>query len=99
MDFAGAVTKMIRLLRPGGSLVIVGLGRSATPLDWLISAFGVPVAQVNRLRPDHGNPHGVPVMDPEMSWGQIRAEARRLLPRARHHRHLLWRYSLVWTKP
>ncbi|MBC6466603.1 class I SAM-dependent methyltransferase [Actinomadura alba] len=99
MDFTSAVTKMRGLLRPGGRLVIVGLGRNATPVDRLISLLGVPLAQVNRLRPGHGNPHGVPVTDPEMSWGRIRAEADRLLPGARFRRHLLWRYSLVWTKP
>ena len=27
------------------------------------------------------------------------ATAARLLPGARYRRHLLWRYSLLWTKP
>jgi hypothetical protein len=37
--------------------------------------------------------------EPEMSWGQVRREALRLLPGARFRRHLLWRYSLSWRKP
>ena len=28
-----------------------------------------------------------------------RDRARRLLPGVRYRRHLLWRYSLLWTKP
>jgi hypothetical protein len=37
-------------------------------------------------------------MEPDMTWAQVRKTAARLLPGARY-RHLLWRYSLVWTKP
>jgi hypothetical protein len=38
-------------------------------------------------------------MEPDMTWAQVRKSAARLLPGARYRRHLLWRYSLVWTKP
>jgi hypothetical protein len=38
-------------------------------------------------------------MDPDMSWGEVRAAATRLLPGVRYRRHLLWRYSLLWRKP
>jgi hypothetical protein len=38
-------------------------------------------------------------MEPDMTWAQVRKTAARLLPGARYRRHLLWRYSLVWTKP
>jgi len=31
--------------------------------------------------------------------GSIGDTARRLLPGVRYRRHLLWRYSLLWTKP
>ena len=34
-----------------------------------------------------------------MTWAQVRETAARLLPGVRYRRHLLWRYSLVWTKP
>jgi hypothetical protein len=29
----------------------------------------------------------------------MHALARQMLPGARYRRHLLWRYSLIWTKP
>jgi hypothetical protein len=34
----------------------------------------------------------------DMTWAEVRATAARLLPGARYRRHLLWRYSLLWTK-
>jgi hypothetical protein len=37
-------------------------------------------------------------MDPDMSWAQVRKAAVRILPGARY-RLLLWRYSVIWTKP
>ncbi|MBL1097080.1 class I SAM-dependent methyltransferase [Streptomyces coffeae] len=99
MEFAEAVRAMVRLLAPGGRLAIVGLARNRTPLDWVISGAGVPVAR-SRARRNGGKTHpdGMPLQTPGMSWGQVRREARRLLPGCRFRRHLLWRYSLVWDK-
>ena len=45
-----------------------------------------------------GNP-GAPVKDPEMTWAEVHATAREVLPGVRYRRHLLWRYSLRWRKP
>ena len=33
-----------------------------------------------------------------MTWAEVRATARRLLPGVRYRRHLMWRYSLLWRK-
>ncbi len=99
MDFEAAVTKMARLVRPGGTLVIIGLARNRNPLDWLVSAMGVPVVRILDRRNGASNPPGMPILDPEMGWGQVRRRARRLLPGATYRRHLLWRYSIVWRRP
>nr|BEK64509.1 class I SAM-dependent methyltransferase [Kitasatospora purpeofusca] len=100
VEFAQAVEAMVRQLAPGGRLVIIGLARNRTPQDWIISGAGVPVARFNARR--HGgktDPDGMPVQMPTMAWGEVRREARRLLPGHHFRRHLLWRYSLVWNKP
>ena len=34
-----------------------------------------------------------------MTWAEVRAAARRTLPGVRYRRHLLFRYSLLWSKP
>jgi SAM-dependent methyltransferase len=100
VDFTQAIRAMVRLLAPGGRLVVVGLARNRTPLDWIIGGAGIPAARLNARR--HGgktDPDDMPVKMPAMSWGEVRREAKRLLPGCRFRRHLLWRYSLIWDKP
>ena len=99
MNFEAALTQMRDLLRPGGRLVVVGLARDATPTDWTVRIAAAPVVRVTKLiRRAHG-PDGMPQADPDMSYGQVRVVARRLLPGVLYRRHVLRRYSLVWEKP
>lgn len=100
VEFERAVKAMVRLLAPGGRLVIIGLARNRTVQDWIISGAGVPAARFKARR--HGgktDPDGMPIRMPDMAWGEVRRETRRLLPGRRFRRHLLWRYSLIWDKP
>jgi ubiquinone/menaquinone biosynthesis C-methylase UbiE len=100
MDFGAGLGKMARLLRPGGTLAVVGLGDAGSPADFLIDAAGIPAHMYYKRTRGGGNPGpGAPVKDPGMTWAQARDTARRVLPGVRYRRHLLWRYSLVWTKP
>ncbi|MFJ4630809.1 class I SAM-dependent methyltransferase [Streptomyces sp. NPDC088847] len=99
-EFDNAVARLVRLLAPGGRLVIVGLAYNKTFLDWMISGCGLPVSRFLARR--HGGklgPVGMPVEDTLMSWGEARGNVRSLLPGARFRRRLLWRYIAVWDKP
>jgi SAM-dependent methyltransferase len=98
MDFQQALAAMVRALRPGGRLAVVGLAANGSAGDYLADVPGLPVNWIYRARYGQGE-SGAPVKDPEMTWGEVRATARRLLPGVRYRRHLLWRYSLLWTKP
>lgn len=98
MDFAAALTAMIRVLRPGGHLAVIGLAKIGSLADLVPE---VPAAVVNlfyRAVYHEGN-SGAPVKDPEMTWGQVRATANTLLPGVRYRRQPLWCYSLLWRKP
>jgi ubiquinone/menaquinone biosynthesis C-methylase UbiE len=98
MDFAAALSAMARALLPGGRLAVVGLAANGSPADYLIGAPGVPANWIYRaLRGESGS--GAPVKDPEMTWAEVHATARDVLPGVRYRRHLLWRYSLRWRKP
>jgi ubiquinone/menaquinone biosynthesis C-methylase UbiE len=98
MDFERALTAMARALRPGGRLAVVGLAKDGSVGAYLAGAPGVPVNLFYRAVRGEGDP-GAPIRDPDMTWGEVRAAARRLLPGVRYRRHLLWRYSLLWRKP
>jgi SAM-dependent methyltransferase len=98
MDFAAALGKMARILRPGARLAVVGLAANGSPADLAIGAAGIPVAFWYKRTRGKSHP-GAPIMDPDMSWSQVRSIAARLLPGVRYRRHLLWRYSLTWVKP
>jgi hypothetical protein len=87
-----------RVLRPGGRLAVIGLAAAKSIADRLAGAPGVPAALFYRAIYRKGE-SGAPIMDPNLSWREVRAEAARLLPGARYRRHLLWRYSLLWRKP
>ena len=98
MDFAAALTAMARVLRPGGRLAVVGLAADKSVTDYLAAAAGVPAHWFYRAVRPRGE-SGALIVDPDMSWRETRAAAARALPGVRYRRHLLWRYSLLWTKP
>ncbi|UJW29557.1 class I SAM-dependent methyltransferase [Saccharothrix sp. AJ9571] len=99
MDFDAALTRMRELLTPGGTLVVVGLARDSTALDWARRIATAPAVKVVKLaRRAHG-PDGMPVSLATMTYGQVRAAAQRILPGVRYRWHVLRRYSLTWTKP
>ena len=98
MDFEQALTTMARLLRPGGRLAVIGLAANGSAADILAGAPGIAVNCYYRAVYREGGP-GAPVMAADMTWAQVRTTARRLLPCVRYRRRLLWRYSLLWTKP
>ncbi len=98
MDFAAALTAMVRVLRPGGRLAVIGLAADKSVTDLLAAAPGVPANLFYRAIYGQGE-SGAPILDPEMSWREVRVAAARLLPGVRYRRHLLWRYSLLWRKP
>jgi ubiquinone/menaquinone biosynthesis C-methylase UbiE len=98
MDFAAALAAMARALRPGGRLAVVGLAAHGSFGDYLADVSGIPLGLAYRAVRGQSGP-GAPIMDPEMTWAEVRAVARRLLPGVRYRRHLLFRYSLLWRKP
>jgi SAM-dependent methyltransferase len=98
MDFAAALAKLARILRPGGRLAVIGLAADRSVTDLLAAAPAVPADLFYRAV-HRQSESGAPIMDPEMSWRQVRAAAAAALPGVRYRRHLLWRYSLLWQKP
>lgn len=99
MDAATALGRLRDLLRPGGTLAVVGCARSTWPADVPFEAAGVVANFVHRRTKNYWEHPSPTVWPPPETYAGMRHLAAQLLPGARYRRHLLWRYSLVWTKP
>lgn len=99
VEAASGLARLRALLRPGGTLVLVGLARSSTLADHALDAAGVLTSCVLRLWRRHVEVAAPTLWPPPESYASQRAIAGRELPGARMQRLLLFRYLLVWTKP
>ena len=93
-----ALSRLASLLKPGGVLAIVGLHPIRTPADFAYGAVGKLYAIWMHVTQSI-EPMLAPIKDPEESLDEIRTAVERILPGAQFNRELLFRYSLVWTKP
>lgn len=99
MDATAGLEAMRDLVRPGGVLVVIGLARPRLPRDlhWeLAGAVTTRWLKLSRTYWEHSAPI---VWPPPETYDRMRDLAEQLLPGVRYRRHVLWRYSLVWSKP
>jgi SAM-dependent methyltransferase len=89
---------MRRLVRPGGTLGIVGLGRPAGVLDVLADAAAVFATRVVRVRRGLWS-QLARTRPPLDTYAEIRRVVAAVLPGARFRRRLFWRYTVTWRKP
>jgi SAM-dependent methyltransferase len=100
MEAAAALNRMCELLTPGGTLAVLGLARSRYPADLPRDIAAVAVHRAHWLARREVWRSPAPTMwPPPHTYPEIRSLAECTLPGARVRRHLLWRYSLIWTKP
>jgi 2-polyprenyl-3-methyl-5-hydroxy-6-metoxy-1,4-benzoquinol methylase len=99
MEAAAALDRMRILLRPGGILAVVGLAASRYPADLSADLAGAIAHRWHKATRGYWE-HRAPIAwPPPETYAGMRAIAERGLPGVRYRRHLLWRYSLSWTKP
>jgi hypothetical protein len=94
-----APRRMRDLPRPGGRLAVVGLARASYPADLPRDAAAVVVHRLHKTTKGWWEISSPTVWPPPETYAGMRNLAAELLPGARFRRHLLWRYSLVWSKP
>jgi 2-polyprenyl-3-methyl-5-hydroxy-6-metoxy-1,4-benzoquinol methylase len=95
MDEAAALRRMRDLVRPGGSLAVLGLARSRYPADAPRDAAAAAVTRVHKLARTHWESPAPTIWPPPRTYSEVRAIAARELPGAHFRRHLLWRYSII----
>lgn len=94
-DLRAALRRLADLTSPGGVLVVVGLARSTTLWDHMLSLLGVAQHQwLSRTRSFWE--HSAPTAPPAHSYRQVRRIAVETLPGVRWRRFALWRYALIW---
>jgi hypothetical protein len=99
VDATAALRRMRELLRPGGSLAVIGLARSAGPADLAMELASSAAHQtLVRLRTWQESAAPTALPPPETYAGMRRISVSEL-PGSQFRRRLLWRYSLIWTKP
>jgi SAM-dependent methyltransferase len=98
MDAGRSLTRFAQLVRPGGTVIVVGLAANAWA-DIPLAAVGM----ASRLglgvvygRWKHSAPECWP---PPLTYREMKVLSADVLPGVRYRRHLLSRYSLVWRKP
>ena len=101
MDLEVALNKMKSLLRPSGKLLILGLYREVTIVDYMYSAISVPLNLIYSIW--HREPTAIPrkvapTGPAQLSLKQIKTVINDIIPGFYLQRHLLWRYSLIWQK-
>ena len=97
-DTRTALRRLSQLVRPGGTLAIVGFARPGwRELPWAATSFvalGVAIRWHGKW--EHSAPQVWPPADTFRQFGQA---VREVLPSARVRRLLLGRYLLTWTRP
>lgn len=105
LDVGRALTEVERLLAPGGRFLVVGLAAPVTIRDtaWdLASAVTNPlIGLIKHPRPVTGGPKPppFPVRDPQLSFDELQAIVKRVMPGPRMRRRLAFRHTISWTKP
>jgi|HubBroStandDraft_5_1064220.scaffolds.fasta_scaffold127218_2 SAM-dependent methyltransferase len=92
-----ALARFRDLLKPGGTLAVIGLYRTETLGDYAAHAIARPISRV--LRVVRGCTR-LPTrkLAPQQTLADVRGACDALLPGAAIRRLLLFRYSLIWRK-
>jgi SAM-dependent methyltransferase len=98
MEVTAALGRVRDLLKPGGVLCAVGLARGQLPRDIPIEVAGAVSHRIHALTRGYWEHPSPTVWPPPETYLDIRRIAADVLPGVRFRRHVLWRYSLTWTK-
>lgn len=99
VDARAGLRAMAALLRPGGVLAVIGMARPDLPADLPRELAGAVLVRLLQVRRRVWRQTSPVVWPPPATYAEMRRIATEVLPGVRYRRHLLFRYTLVWTKP
>jgi SAM-dependent methyltransferase len=98
MDEESALGRMAELLRPGGTLGVVGLARTCSASDFGWDIAGAVATRAHKLTKHHWETPAPRTWPPPHTYREIESLSRRVLPGCRFRRRPLFRYVVTWTK-
>jgi 2-polyprenyl-3-methyl-5-hydroxy-6-metoxy-1,4-benzoquinol methylase len=98
LDTVQTLTRLSGLVRPAGVLGVVGLARRRLPGDLPLELAGAVATRVLQRRRGLWQHPSPIVWPPPDNVPQLRRIVAQLLPGARFRRHVLWRYSVIWSR-
>lgn len=99
LDARAGLQAMGDLVRPGGTLAVVGLARSRLPRDLPWELAGAVSTRVHKLTKTYWEHSSPVVWPPPETYPGMKAIVDEELPGATFGRHVLWRWWCTWTKP
>lgn len=99
MDEQAGILRMADLLRPGGTLAIIGVARSRLPADLPWELAGAVSTRVHKLTKRYWETPAPKVWPPPHSYDEIRDLSAAVLPDRVFRRRALWRYLITWKRP
>ncbi|MBM7815702.1 ubiquinone/menaquinone biosynthesis C-methylase UbiE [Brevibacterium paucivorans] len=96
-EFEVALARLRSLVSPGGTLVILGLARSATTVDFVYDVVGAVQHRFYAKLRDHVEDSAPKKFEFPLTYRQVRTQARSCLPGCSFRRLPLFRYLLVWN--
>ena len=93
-----ALLRARAMVKPGGTIAVVGLSANRTVGDWIWSGICLPAVRVGSWWHSEVRDIGVAVADPREDLGEIRRVAGDVLPGSVIRRALYYRYLLRWTR-
>jgi SAM-dependent methyltransferase len=99
MDEEAALRRMAELLRPSGTLAVVGLGRSRSAADFAWDLAGAVTTRARRMTKSSWETPAPKVWPPPHSYEELRRMSGLVLPGRQFQRRTMWRYVITWTKP
>jgi ubiquinone/menaquinone biosynthesis C-methylase UbiE len=111
LPLESGLTRSVEVLRPGGTLVVLGLAKARALSDYAVGTLALAIDPLIGIwkstgkqsePPTNGSAMRIPIKDPKdpkPTLTEICNAACRVLPGSRVCRQLSFRYMLMWHKP
>ena len=97
MDHDSALAKLATLVAPGGVLLVVGLARSRTPLQYARDAIDMVAVRPHVLLRGVWHTPAPKTWPPPMTYTEARQRAEAIVPGVEYRRVPHFRYTLRWV--